>query len=176
MNNSDNPDLTHDDHKEIATDMLKGTKDLVPFTFKILGEGIQNKTKSLDNIRCTLVWLHFLGLSYYYGNFADRGRYESLISPFSIYFEMILTKIRELDLHQVAEMMLKNRDKVVKYLEQNNWSKSEMTESHITTSIINSTNGVCIQTKYGRVDIGHSDHNGFVGKPRIFCNAETFEI
>ena len=55
MENSDNSDLTHDEHKEIAADMLDGTKDLVPFTFKIIGEGIQNKTMSLENIRCTLV-------------------------------------------------------------------------------------------------------------------------
>ena len=61
MNNTDGPDLTHDEHKEIAEDMLKETKDLTPFTFGFIGEAIQTPDKNLETILFTLVWLSTFG-------------------------------------------------------------------------------------------------------------------
>ena len=86
MSNTDNPDLTHDEHKEMASDMLKETKDLTPFTFGFVGEYIQNEDKNLQTILFTLVWLSTFGYSYFKGGFADRGRYESLVCPFTVFF------------------------------------------------------------------------------------------
>ena len=123
---------THAEHQEVASDMLVATKNLEPFTFKIIGEGIYNKTKDLENIKCTLGWLHFLGLSFHLGNFADRGRYESLVCPFSIFFDLITTKLSELDFTEIIDTLVANKDKVIQYLKQNSWTEADLT-SHWQT-------------------------------------------
>ena len=122
---------THAEHKEVSADMLDGTKDLDKFTVKIIGEGISNKTKDLENIRCTLVWLHFLGLSFHLGNFADRGRYESLVPcPFSVFFEMIVTKLGEFpNFAECIGNLIPNKNKVIQFLRERNWTTVDM-ESH----------------------------------------------
>ena len=80
----------------------------------------------LENIRCTLVWLHFLGLSFHFGNFADRGRYECLVCPFSIFFDSIITKLVELNFTKCVDKMNLNKDKVIHFLKKNNWTKLDM--------------------------------------------------
>ena len=112
--------------------MLVGTKDLKRFTVKVIGEGIQNKTKALENTRSTFFWLHFLGLSFHLGNFADRGRYESLVCPFSIFFDLITTKLSELDFTEIIDTLIANKDKVIQYLKQNSWTEADLT-SHWQT-------------------------------------------
>ena len=84
MNNNDNPiaPLTHEEHRIMANDILLETKNLSTNTFKIIGEGIENKNYNLETILLTLVWFDILGESYFKGNFADRGRFESLVCPF----------------------------------------------------------------------------------------------
>ena len=89
--------------------MLNETKDLTQNTVKIIGEGIQNENKHLETILFTLVWLSTFGYSYFKGNFADRGRYESLICPFWIFFDMLISKLKELNLPMIAEKLLKNK-------------------------------------------------------------------
>jgi hypothetical protein len=74
--------LTHDEHREISSDMLNETKDLTTNTVKMIVEGIQNENKNLETILYTLACLSTFGYSYFKGNFADRGRYENLICPF----------------------------------------------------------------------------------------------
>ena len=102
--------------------MLNDTKDLTQNTVKIIGEGIQNENKNLETILFTLVWLSTFGFSYFKGNFADRVRYESLVlCPF---FQMIVTKLEELNLTQFAEKMLENRDKVIQFLKKN-WTAAD---------------------------------------------------
>ena len=127
MSNTDNPDLTHDEHKEIASDMLKETKDLTPFTFGFVGEYIQTEDKNLETILFTLIWLSTFGYSYFRGGFADRGRYESLVCPFSVFFQMMVTKLGELDLPLVAVKLSENRDRVIQYLREHNWIIDDMT-------------------------------------------------
>ena len=125
-NNSDMP-LTHDEHKEASSDMLNDTKDLTQNTVKIIGEGIQNENKNLETILFTLVWLSTFGYSYFKGNFADRGRYESLICPFTVFFDMIFCKVKELDFPKVTDRLLISKDKIIEYLREDNWTIKHMT-------------------------------------------------
>ena len=113
MNNSNNLDLTHDEHKEIAEDMLNETKDLTPFTLKIVGEYFANDNKNLETILFTLVWLSTLGFSYFKGDFVDRGRYETLVCPFLVFLEKIVNKLRELKFLWAVDKLLENQDIVV---------------------------------------------------------------
>jgi hypothetical protein len=107
MNNADTP-LTHDEHRELADEMLDGTKSLTTVIFKTIGEGIQNDNKSLNNIKSTLDLLHILGFSYFIGNFADRDRYEGLVCPFRIFVDKVVTHLRSLDLDKTADILFEN--------------------------------------------------------------------
>ena len=126
MNNSDTP-LTHDEHRELAEEMLDGTKDLNTYTVKVIGEGIENQTTHLETILLTLFWLSTLGESYFKGHFADRGRYESLVCPFWIFTQMIVKKLKELDLTLVADLLYENKEKVIQFLKDSNWTTADMT-------------------------------------------------
>ena len=105
---SDMP-LSHDEHKIISANMLDETKNLTSVAIKIIGEGISNNNRNLENIRLTLIWFHILGDSYFKGNFADRGRYEILVLPdFVGFFNMIITYLRELKFMCTADTLLSN--------------------------------------------------------------------
>ena len=131
MDNYDTP-LTHDEHKEVSADMLVETKDLTTNTIKIIGEGFQNENKNLDTILFTLVSLSTFGLSYFKGNFADRGRYESLICPFWIFFDMIIGKLKELNYILHADNLLENKEEFIEFLKDTNWLLSDMTNQWTT--------------------------------------------
>ena len=108
--------------------MLDETKNLTQNTVKMIGEGIQNENNNLETILFTLVWLSTFGFSYFKGHFADRGRYESLICPFSIFrFEMIVSKLKELDLSEVSDLFLENKHKFIQFLQDNNWTATDIT-------------------------------------------------
>jgi polyferredoxin len=100
--------------------MLIKTKDLTPITFGLIGEAIQTENKNLETILFTLAWLSTFGYSYFKGSFADRRRYENLICPFSVYFEMIVTKLGELDLPLITANLVKNRERVIEFLIKHN--------------------------------------------------------
>ena len=111
--------------------MLDGTKDLSTVTVKDIGEGIQNVNINLENILYTLIWLSTLGESYFKGNFADRGRFESLVLPdYMGFLNLILNKLGELGLTLNADRLLENKNRVILYLKQNKWTSAEMT-SHV---------------------------------------------
>jgi hypothetical protein len=106
--------------------MLVETKDLTPFTFGFIGEGFQNENKNLETILFTLVQLSTFGYSYFKGNFADRGRYESLVCPFFIFLQMIATKLREFFYPQSADRLLENKKESIQFLKQNKWTRNDM--------------------------------------------------
>jgi hypothetical protein len=177
--------LTHDDHKEIAADMLKETKDLTPFTFGFVGEYIQTENKDLETILFTLVWLSTFGYSYFKGGFADRGRYESLVCPFTVFLQLIATKLGELDFPLIAAKLLENRDKVIQFLKDHKWTESDMTFQEWTTSgfwnmygnvkdkRIRNSKGIKIN-KWGRVTIGQFNDRGFCTKSKISISVDEF--
>ena len=170
MDNSDTP-LTHDEHREASSEMLDGTKDLTQNTVKMIGEGIQNDNKNLQTILFTLVWLSTFGFSYFKGHFADRGRYENLVCPFTGFFQMILNKLVELNLPQIANRLLINKDKVIQYLKQNRWTRADISGhewvrhsnyhmyGRITNDDLRNTNGVYIN-KFGKVHICYHNQDG----------------
>ena len=59
-----------------SMDMLELTKVPATDCFKAIGEGVQNITEELETLKATLVHLSApLGLRFFQGNFAYRGRY-----------------------------------------------------------------------------------------------------
>ena len=75
----------------------------------------------------TLIWLSTFGYSYFKGHFADRGRYKSLVCPFLAFFQMIVLKVKDLDLSQVVDKLLENKEQLIEYLREANWSADGMT-------------------------------------------------
>ena len=69
---------------------------------------------------------------------------------------MIVSKLREFDFPQTADKLIENKDKVIQYLKNNNWTVTDMTSQwetdeegkHIYGQITNNelinTKGVCI--------------------------------
>ena len=184
----DNTPLTHDEHREASQDMLIETKDLTQNTVKIIGEGIHNEDKNLETILFTLVWLSTFGYSYFKGNFADRGRYQSLVMcPFLVFFQMIVSKLKELDLPLIAANLLENKQKFIQFLKDNNWTLAEMASQWVedadgdhlcgktTENRLINTKGVMISPR-SYVYIGYWNQQGGVTYPMIYCDEYAFRI
>jgi hypothetical protein len=169
--------------------MLNDTKDLTQNTVKIIGEGFHNENKNLDTILFTLALLSTLGLSYFKGHFADRGRYESLVCPFTVFFEMIIAKLGELNLPECIDLLIPNKDRVIQFLKHNNWTIADMSSHQWVKNEFNDfcygkltgnkfikTNGVKIYPKTREVTIDFWDQNGGMTYPYMNCDVNRFEI
>ena len=84
-------------------------------TLKTIFEGVANKDKNMMTIKCTLVWLSILGESCFWGNFADRNRFESLVvlPDYEGFITMIYTYLNSFDFIRLAKIFVKNKDKVI---------------------------------------------------------------
>ena len=175
---------THDEHKIISEDMLNDAKDLSMNTVKIIGEGIQNESKALENILRTLVWLHTFGESFYKGNFLDRGRFEILVfCPFTVFIQMIATFLISKDFEDIAKVLLANIDKAIQFLKDNNWTTADMqghgwSDSKFTVgwtygkkedNFLCNTNGVKLYPGFS-LFITHFDANSEEEGPAIECD------
>jgi hypothetical protein len=94
------------------------------------------------------------GYEYFLGNFSNRGRYEKLTEDlFDTFVNMNISKARNV-LPDVANCLLKNRDRFKQYLVKQKWLASDMTNhkwvnihgSHllgnITDNALKNSNGV----------------------------------
>ena len=96
---------------------------------------------------------------------------------------MIASKLRELDCPLIAANLLENRDKVIQYLRDNNWTVTDMTsqwETDVDGDLVSgkmtdhkliNTKGVCINPEYG-VNICHWNQDADETYPYIWCNKE----
>jgi hypothetical protein len=132
--------------------------------------------------------LSTFGYSYFKGNFADRGRYESLVCPFSVFFQMIISKLEKLNFTETMENLKANKDKCIEYLIKNSWTQADKTHKwstdHWGTTCyygprtdygIRNTKGIRI-SPMGAVVIAYWDEWGDVTTPRIRCTADKFTI
>ena len=118
----------------------------------------------------------------------ERGRYQSLTIEFEIkkFIQKIDTKLRELDLTQVADKMLENKDRVIEYFIKNNWTKADM-KDHVwgkseynfhmlgktKDNLLKNTNGVSI---YDGVCVGYWNKYANAIKPYICCTKDELII
>jgi hypothetical protein len=74
--------------------MLDATKVQETNSFKCIAECLANPESDLASTRDTFTALDGRGYGYFMGNISNRGRYEKLVDPFTIFIKMVITFVR----------------------------------------------------------------------------------
>ena len=99
-----------------------------------------------------------------------------------------VTKVREIQKHDIADRLEQNKAKFKQYLIKQNWTETDMNTHKWKNDIIGytvygkitgkeliNTNGVKIYPN-GSVFISHFDQDGIRTRPMIYCTADKFTI
>ena len=107
---------------------------------------------------------------------------------FSDFNLMIVAYLRTLNMNETADRLLANKNEAVNFLLQNNWTTADLTDQKwkkdrlsyhvygkLTDNNLKNTNGIKIGYGFGVV-ISYFDADGMSTTPRIYCNADGFDI